>query len=50
MRAMTLPGYLSEVDGATLVSVPAQPRAGRDEIAGERVPGVSADDAAARLR
>jgi uncharacterized protein (TIGR00251 family) len=31
-----LPGYLSQADGATLVAVRVQPRAGKDEIAGER--------------
>ena len=33
---MDLPPYLSEADGATLVRVRVQPRAGRDRIAGER--------------
>jgi uncharacterized protein len=31
-----VPAYLSEADGATLVTVRVQPRAGRDEIAGSR--------------
>jgi uncharacterized protein len=33
---VALPPYLSESDGATLVRVRVQPRAGRDTIAGER--------------
>lgn len=33
---MSLPPYLSESDGATLVRVRVQPRAGRDAIEGER--------------
>ena len=33
---MALPPYLSESDGATLVRVRVQPRAGRDELAGVR--------------
>ena len=33
---MSLPPYLSEADGATLVRVRVQPRAGRDAIAGVR--------------
>ena len=33
---MALPQYLSESGGAALVRVRLQPRAGRDEIAGER--------------
>ena len=33
---MALPPYLSDSDGATLVRVRVQPRAGRDQIAGER--------------
>jgi hypothetical protein len=33
---VALPPYLSESDGATLVRVRVQPRAGRDELAGVR--------------
>jgi uncharacterized protein (TIGR00251 family) len=33
---MTLPAYLSEADEDTLVRVRVMPRAGRDEIVGER--------------
>jgi hypothetical protein len=33
---MDLPPYLSESDGATLVRVRVQPRAGRERIEGER--------------
>jgi uncharacterized protein (TIGR00251 family) len=33
---VSLPPYLSEADGATLVRVRVQPRAGRDAIAGVR--------------
>jgi hypothetical protein len=33
---VSLPPYLSESDGATLVRVRVQPRAGRDAIEGER--------------
>jgi uncharacterized protein (TIGR00251 family) len=33
---VALPPYLSESDGATLVHVRVQPRAGRDQIAGTR--------------
>ena len=44
---MPLPPYLSETDGATLVRVPVQPRAGRDKVV--RLPGLRAADAAERL-